>query len=174
MKKQIWTYGISIGVSVAVLMYLSFIMWMGETPNYSMGEIAGYASMLLSFSLLFIGIKQYRDKQLGGYISFKKAFFMGLLMTLIASAIYVIGWMIYSSYNMTDFMDQYTNNMLEKMASEGKSASEIDAKKEEMAYYAELYKNPFWKIVMTFTEIFPVGLIISLISALILKRKAGN
>jgi hypothetical protein len=172
MKKQIWTYGISIGISVAVLMYLTFFMWMGDNPDYSMGEIAGYTSMLLSFALLFIGVKQYRDKQLGGYISFKKAFLMGLLMTLIASAIYVIGWMIYSSYNMTDFMDQYTANMLENLAKEGASTAEIQAKREEMAYFAELYKNPFWKAVITFTEIFPVGLIISLISALILKRKS--
>lgn len=171
MKKQIWTYGISIGISVAVLMYISFKIWMGDNPDFSMSEIAGYSSMLLSFALLFIGIKQYRDKQLGGYISFKKAFLMGLYMTLIASAIYVIGWMIYSSSNMTDFMDQYTSHMLDKMAKEGANNAEIEAKKEEMAYYAELYKNPFWKAVMTFVEIFPVGLIISLISALILKRK---
>jgi hypothetical protein len=172
MKKQIWTYGIGVGVSVVLLMYISFTLWMGDDPDFSMGEIAGYASMLLSFALLFIGVKQYRDKHLGGFISFKKAFLMGLLMTLIASLIYVIGWMIYSSYNMTDFMEQYANKMLENMAKEGASTAEIDAKKEEMAYYADLYKNPFWKAIMTFMEIFPVGLIVSLISALILKRKS--
>jgi hypothetical protein len=35
-----------------------------------------------------------------------------------------------------------------------------------------MYKNPFFNAMMTYIEILPAGLIVTLISSLILKRKA--
>ncbi|WP_413669992.1 hypothetical protein ACEN9X_08680 [Mucilaginibacter sp. Mucisp86] len=43
-----------------------------------------------------------------------------------------------------------------------------------MAGYVNMYKSPFGVIVLTYMEILPVGLVIALIAALILKRKNAS
>ena len=129
--------------------------------------------MIISLSMIFFGIRQYRERHLGGKISFGKAFKVGFLIALVASVIYVIGWMIY--YNTSEvaqnFPAQYLEHMKEKWAEAGMSTEQINTKAEGFARNMELYKNPVIMAGMTLMEILPVGLIITLISALILKRK---
>ncbi|WP_421897403.1 DUF4199 domain-containing protein [Marinoscillum sp.] len=143
----------------------------GEPYDFSQGEFLGYLTMILALSAVFIGVKNYRDTTLGGVISFKKAFFMGLYIVLVASGIYVVGWMIYYPNFMPDFMDQYAAHQMQEYAKEGMSAGEIAVKQQEMKDWMELYENPLVMAGLTFMEIFPVGFLISAISAVILKKK---
>ena len=131
----------------------------------------GYTSMLLAFSMVFVGIKNFRDKYHQGSISFKKAFLIGLYITLIACTMYVIVWMIDYHYFIPDFMDKYSAHMIAQAKASGANQADIDKQIAEMAKFKEMYKNPVFMILMTYAEIIWVGLIISLISALILKRK---
>ena len=103
-------------------------------------------------------------------ISFGEAFKIGLGISIVAAALYIITWMVLSETIAQDFMSEYYQSSIEKLRSSDLSQSEIEAKIKEMDKFQELYKNPLVKIGMTFLEIFPVGLIISLISALILKK----
>ena len=96
---------------------------------------------------------------------------MGTYIAIIASTMYVITWMIISDLFMPDFMETYMNAMIETMKENGSSQAEIDTYVEEMKGWGELYKNPFFKVLITYMEILPVGLLVSLISALILKKK---
>jgi len=70
-----------------------------------------------------------------------------------------------------DFIDRYTLHVLKNAKADGASAAEISKKAAEMANFKEMYKNPLFVVLITYAEVFPIGLLISLISALILKRK---
>lgn len=143
----------------------------GEPYDFSQGEYFGYAAMLLALTAVFIGIKQYRDKQKSGVIRFWEAFRLGLYIVLVASAIYVISWLIYMPNFMPDFADQYTEFQVKQYEESGLTGAELETKKQELYDWMELYENPAVMIGMTFMEIFPVGLVVTLISAAILRKK---
>jgi hypothetical protein len=89
MKKNILIYGLISGLVVAALMAVNLGM-VSKSGNFDNSVLIGYASMIIAFSLVFVGIKNFRDKYNGGLISFGKAFKVGFFITLIASTIYVI------------------------------------------------------------------------------------
>jgi len=168
MKRLILIYGLIAGFIVALMMVLSMS---GSNINFKYAEIIGYATMIIAFSTIFFAIKTYRDKQLDGVIGFGKAFRIGLGITLVATVIYVVAWMIISNTIAKDFMAEYYQHSVEQVQTSNMTEAE---KKEELANMEnmmEMYKNPIVKIGITFLEIFPVGLIITLISAFILQRK---
>ena len=176
MKKNILIYGLIAGVIVATLMLLSvnYLSHCEGNVDYSTSMLIGYASMLLAFSLVFVGIRNYRDKYNGGVIGFGKAFKIGLMIVLIASTIYVVAWLIDYFYFIPDFAEKYAAHTLDKLKASGASTIEIDKQTKEMANFARMYKNPFINAMMTYVEILPVGLVVTLISSLLLKRKAAK
>ena len=173
MKKNILIYGLISGLIVSALMAVNLGM-VSKNGNFDNSVLIGYASMIIAFSLIFVGIKNFRDKYNGGVISFGKAFKVGFFITLIASTIYVIVWLIEEHYFFPDFMDKYTANELNKLRASGISATKLASKTKELEQAKEMYKNPALKIIMTYIEILPVGLVVTLISSLILKRKTAK
>ena len=170
MKKNIIIYGIIAGIIVSTLMLISA----NNITNFDISLFVGYASMIISFSLVFVGIRNYRDKYNNGVISFGKAFKIGIMIVLIASTIYVIVWLIAYFYFVPDYLDKFAVKMLDKLKAGGASQIEIAKQTQEMASFAVKYKNPYFNAMMTYMEILPVGLIVTLISSLILKRKAAK
>ncbi len=168
MKKVVLIFGAIGGIIVSSLMFIT--MGSGKI-NFENGELIGYTTMIIALSTIFFAVKSYRDKYADGTIKFGKAFLIGLYVTLIASAMYVASWMIISHANGDDFMNQYSEYMIKDLTDKGTPQTEIDAKIIEFNEIKELYKNPLFKILFTLIEILPVGLLISLISALILRRK---
>ena len=173
MTKNIIIYGIIAGIIVSVLMVVSinYISHVDGKVDYNTSLLIGYASMLIAFSLVYVGIRNYRDKYNGGVISFGKSFKIGMMMVLIASTIYVIAWLIDYFYFIPDFMEKFSAQELADLKASGASQLEIDKQTKEMANFAEMYKNPLFNALMTYAEILPVGLLVTLISSLILKRK---
>jgi ABC-type sugar transport system permease subunit len=170
MKKIVIICGLIAGCIVTAMMVISIAMCY-RTGEFEGSVLLGYASMLLAFSLIFVGIKNYRDKYNGGMISFTKAFKIGLFISLIASSMYVIAWLIDYYFFIPDFMDKYSSYIIKQTKAGAASQLEIDSKISEMASFKEMYKNPLMVVLITYAEILPIGLIVSLISALLLKRK---
>ena len=170
MKKNIIIYGLFAGFVVSFLMLFSMSL---SIKDLNISMIIGYASMLIAFSFVFVGIKNYRDKFNGGVISFGNAFKIGIMIVLIASTIYVISWLINYFFFNPDYLEKYTAQMLDKLKANGASQIEIDKEAKEMTDFASMYKNPFFNAMMTYMEILPVGLVVTLISSFILKRKAA-
>ena len=173
MKKNIIVYGLISGLIVSALMAINLSM-VNKSGDFENSIFIGYASMIIAFSLIFVGIKNYRDKYNGGVISFGKAFKVGFLITLIASTIYVIVWLMEEHFFFPDFMEKYTAHEINKLQSSGLSATELARQTNELQQAKEMYNNPGLKILMTYAEILPVGLIVTLISSLILKRKTAK
>lgn len=170
MKKTVWIFGSISGLIVTLMMVYATIECY-TNPDMKANEVVGYATMIVAFSFVFVGIKNYRDKYNGGVISFGKAFKTGLLITLVASLMYVIVWLVDYYVFMPDFLDKYIPHALKDAAQKGATDVERKEKAAEMEDFKRMYKNPLFVVVITFMEIFPVGLIITLVSALILKRK---
>lgn len=167
-------FGISSSLVMSVSWWLTPLIWPpveGEIYDFTQGEFIGYTAMILSLTAVFIGVKRYRDQELGGFISFKQAFVSGLYIVLVASVFYVISWLIYMPLFMPDFPEQYAACQVLKMEEAGLPQVEIEAKRAEMDDWVVMYDNIWVKIGMTFVEVFPIGLIVALISAFILKRK---
>src|SRR5258705_6597807 len=176
MKKNIIIYGLIAGVVVSTLMLFSVNSMSHREGNfdYDKSLLIGYASMLIAFSLVFVGIRNYRDKYNEGVISFGKAFKIGIMIVLIASTIYVVAWLIDYYFFIPDFLEKYSAHTLDKLKASGASQIEIDKQTKDMVNFGRMYQNPFFNAMMTYAEILPVGLIVTLISSLILKRKAAK
>jgi Protein of unknown function (DUF4199) len=176
MKKNIIVYGLIAGILVSSFMLYTMnnLSHCEGSIDYNRSMLIGYASMLIAFSLVFVGIRNYRDKYNEGIVSFGKAFKIGIMIVLIASTIYVVAWLIDYFFFMPDFLEKYSAHMIDQLKASGASQMEIDKQAKEMASMGKMYKNPFFNALITYTEILPVGLIVTLISSLILKRQPAK
>ncbi|MEO8068029.1 MAG: DUF4199 domain-containing protein [Flavobacteriales bacterium] len=167
MRRIVLTYGIIGGIIVAAMMWLTLA---GDNHDFENGLWIGYTTMVIALSTIFFAVKTYRDKHLGGTINFGKAFLMGLYITLLASTFYVASWLVLSATSKHDYMAEYYDHTKAELESSGQPAAQVEAQLQEMRDFNELYKNPIVKIGFTYMEILPVGLLISLICAAMLKR----
>jgi len=174
MKKNVLVYGLISGICVATFMSFS-IAYCYSKNSFDGSMLLGYTAMLLSFSLIFVGVKNYRDQYNGGIISFGSAFLMALYMALIASTLYVIGWMI-AYYNFfPDFIEKLASYQLSPAKVSHMTPAEVAGIREQMETFKVWYATPIGVAAATYMEILPVGIVVSLITALILKRKTpGN
>lgn len=158
------------GISGAIVIVVLILGLSLDLPQHFQSQWFGYTVMLVALSMIFIGVKRYRDVECGGVIRFGRAFGMGLGIALVAAAIYIIGWEIFLATSNTDFMAQYQAKIVADMQAGGASAQQIADTRATMAVWGERYQNPLWRIPITFAEIFPVGLIVALVSAAILRN----
>lgn len=169
MKKTVLTFGLISGAIAALLMFLT-VPFVSRIP-FEYLTLIGYTIFVACFLMVYFGIRSYRDNVAGGTITFGRAFKVGILITLISCGIYVITWdFIYQRF-LPNFLDQYSNYEVEKMRAEGATLDELNQQIQQNEQFKQWHKNPFLRYVMYMMEAFPVGLLITLISALILRRK---
>jgi len=170
MKKNILVCGL-IGGIVAALWGVVGEGVLSDSLSLNTRMVFGYASMILAFSLIFVAVKNYRDSYNSGLITFGKALKIGLSITLIASTVYVIIWMIDYTYFLPNFGEKYQAQMLAELKASGASAAVIKKQGAEMAVTMGKYRtSPTFRAMFSYLEIVPVGIVISLIAALILKN----
>jgi hypothetical protein len=167
MKRTVLIYGLISGTISSALM-LSFIPFI-DRIGFDKGMYIGYTAMVLAFLLVFFGIRSYRDNVGEGYITFLRAFGVGMLITLVSCVCYVITWEIAYFNFLTDFSEKYMNYMVEQMKASGATQEAINAKIQQ--WNSIDYNNPVVNSLLTFTEPLPVGLVVTLISSLILRKK---
>ena len=171
MKKTILIFGLISGVLSSLMMVTTVPFLHKVSP--AQGALIGYTAIVLSFLLVYFGIRSYRDNVGGGVITFGKGFVVGISITLIMCVFYVATWEILYFKFLPGFMDNYGSGTVEKMRASGASAAAIQAKMAELADLKKAYNNPLINIAYTFIEPFPVGLLMTLISAGVLRKKAG-
>ena len=149
---------------VAVIFPMLLAMTLTGLDNVAFSEALGYLIMLVALSLILIGIKRYRDEALGGVIGFWRALLVGLMISLVASAIYVAVWELYLYRTDYAFINHYFDKVIEAQRQAGATA-EVTQLEEMQASY----RNPLFRMLVTLSEIFPVGLLVSLVSAALLR-----
>jgi hypothetical protein len=168
MSRIILIFGTVAGLVVAVPMCL--LVANADPGSAATSHFTGYLIMLLALSLVFVGVKRLRDRELGGVIRFVPALLAGLGISAVAGVIYVIGWEITLAVTDFAFVDSYSNAAIEAARARGASASEVAAVVAKMNEFRQQYANPLFRLPVTFIEIFPVGLLVSLISAALLRN----
>lgn len=169
MKKTILTFGLISGVLSSLMMVatLPFLHRIG----FDRGEYVGYTAIVLSFLLVFFGIRSYRDNVGRGQITFGQGFVVGICITLISCVFYVGTWEILYYNFLPGFWDNYGTYLVNKLQRSGASSAAIQTQLEQIKKYKEMYDNPLLNAAMTFIEPFPVGLAITLLSAAVLRKK---
>jgi amino acid transporter len=169
MKRTVWTFGLIAGAIMSAMMLVT-IPFM-DRIGFDTAEVIGYTTIIAAFLLIFFGIKSYRDNKLGRTISFGRALLVGVLINVVASACYVATWEVIYFGIAPDFVAKYSAHAIEKARAEGASEEQIAKKTVDMQKFQELYRNPLINAAITFLEPFSVGLIVSLVSAGILRRR---
>ena len=170
MQKIVLTFGLLSGVVAAVLMAAT--MPFAERIGFDRMLVVGYTSIVISMLFVYFGVRSYRDNVLGGTISFGRGFQAGLLITLISCVCYVAAWLVINYTVVPDFADKYAAYLVEDKRASGASQAEIDDIVKQAADMKRMLENPFINAAVTFTEPFPVGLLVTLVSAAVLKRKS--
>lgn len=175
MKRNILVFGIISGVIISTFMGISMAIMgcgSGDMDGGTGSMIMGFSAMIIAFSFIYVGIKNYRDKENGGIITFGNGFLIGFMISLIASTMYVLTWAVEFHYFMPDFMDKYSAMQIKQVQQSGiRGAALAEAIKSIETETYNYKHNPFVFAMYTYMEILPVGIIVTLISALILKRK---
>ncbi|MEM9837809.1 MAG: DUF4199 domain-containing protein [Pseudomonadota bacterium] len=169
MQRIALTYGAISGLIIIVSILLNHYM-----SDSAGSEWLGYLIMILALSAVFFGVKQHRDGNQGGVIRFWPAFGVGILISLVASLVYVVVWEVYLAVSGIDFAQTYADELLAKKEAAGATEDELAKAKEKMDRMVAQYANPLFRIPVTFSEIFPVGAVVSLISAFILRNPKGK
>ncbi|MFD2587118.1 DUF4199 domain-containing protein [Croceitalea marina] len=165
MKKIILIFGAVIGILLSVNAIIHMNM-MISNPDYKGNDIIGYATLVIMFSLIYFGVRNYRNNYLDGKIGFSKAFKTGALICFVASTFYVVVGLLYYYFFVPDFIDVYADYLIKNSAPD-----EVEATTAQMANFKEMYKNPLFAILITYMEVFPIGMIVALFSAFIVKKK---
>ena len=169
MRKIVVIFGLISG-AISSLMMIALVTF-GDRIGFDRGAVIGNTSIVLSFLMVFFGIRTYRDNIGNGHITFSKAFAVGLSITVISCIFYVVTWEVIYYNFIPGFWDTYGAHLVEKLTASGASPAVVQAKLQQVRKYKELYKNPFFNAVLTFIHPFPIGLVITLFSALVLRRK---
>ena len=170
MTKIVLVFGLISGAIAAVLMWLLVTFVKSDGINFDNAVIWGYATMIIALSVVFFGIKSYRDNN-GGRITFLKGLQVGILISLISAFCYATSWEVYYPTGGQEFMQKYMTYHLDKMRNEGASDAEVEKARVEGEQFMELYKNFFVRFAMSLMEILPVGVIVSVISAALMRRR---
>jgi small-conductance mechanosensitive channel len=169
MKKTVLTFGFISGAITSLMMVATVPF--ADQIGFDKGAVIGYTSIVLSFLMVFFGIRSYRDNVGNGRITFAKAFSVGILITLISCLCYVVTWQILYYHFLHSFMDKYGAYVIEKARASGATPAALQTQLEQVKKYKELEDNPLTNAAVTFIEPFPIGLVITLISAAVLKKK---
>lgn len=173
MKKNILIFGSISGLIVSAVMATNAIACY-KSKVFEGNMVLGFASMFIAFSFIFVAIKNYRDQYNNGVITFGKALQIGLWISLIGSTMYVACWLIIYYNFYPDFMEQFVSHSISKIKTQGLSAAETQLQIDRVNKYKEWYKSDVMIVLLTYTEILPVGLVVTFLSSLFLKRKAAG
>jgi hypothetical protein len=169
MSRTILKYGLISGLSIGLFEFVTFVAFSGMPP-LKYGMVIGYTTMLIALSAVFVGIKRQRDVERGGVIGFWPALGIGLGISFIAGIFYVAAWEAVQAWTHMDFASAYAQAIIAQEKARGASAEALAKLSAEMATFKVQYANPLFRLPMTFAEIFPVGVLVSLVSAGLLRN----
>ncbi|SRR5690606_14808995 len=173
MKRNVLIFGLILGTILASGM-LYMVNVVCNNPGMETNDALGYAVLLIIFSLVFFGIRNYRNRHLNGVISLGEAFKTGVWIAFLGSTIYVVVWLFYYHLFMPDFLDKFELHQIRAAMRDGATEAELADKREQMANFREMYKNPILIVLFTYFEVLPIGLVVAFVSALVLRKKGKS
>jgi polyferredoxin len=167
MLRVILTYGVVSGVVIVASIIGAS---MASQSGLHTGVWFGYLIMLVALSSILVGIKQHRDQALGGVITFRTGLLIGLGIAAVASVAYVAVWEVYLALTHYAFIGRYVDAILAAKRAAGVTGAAYAKVVAQMEDMRRQYANPLSRMLITFTEIFPVGFLAALVSAALLRN----
>lgn len=171
MFDRILTYGAGAGLIVGIPLFAISTAFKDNPPPENIGMLIGYTMMLIALSLVFLAVKRHRDVDLGGVISFWRALVLGIGVSVVAGVLYVLAWEATILVAGPDFFANYTRNYIAQQEAAGLAGEALAKLTREMEAFNRQYANPLFRMPLTFIEIFPVGVLVSLVSAALLRNR---
>ncbi|MFN8010384.1 MAG: DUF4199 domain-containing protein [Holophagaceae bacterium] len=171
MRKIVLTFGLIAGGILSVFLAAPFLL--KGSANLEHGMLYGYATMVLSLLLIYFGVRQYRDQAGTGGLSFWKGFQVGFLIFVVAGLCYVITWEVLYRTVASGFITDYMTKSLDHARAAGATEAQLAAQRQEIAKFMAMYANPLFRAMMSFLEPLPVGVVLSLVTAGVLRRPAA-
>jgi hypothetical protein len=169
MKKTVLTFGLISGALVSGMMLVTLPLH--ERIGFDAAEVIGYTTLVLASLLVFFGVRSYRENVAGGHLTFGQALMVGLMITLVSSICYVATWQVVYYKLAPGFGEKYAAHYLERQRAAGATDEELEAAKRQVQQFQVLYRNPLFNIAITFLEPLPIGVLASLITAGVLRRR---
>ncbi len=173
MAKRTLVSGLIAGGILVLLFLLShFLINNGmDAKMWEIGEIIGYSSMVIALSLVFFGIRAYRDKTLGGKITFTKALLLGVSISSVASIIFGIYVYLLFTVISPGLSGKMIEVYREKIRKSGETQQVIQQQLAQFEVESIMWNNPLFQALFMVVTVMLIGILISIISAAILKRK---
>ncbi len=170
MLRNVFSYGALAGMIVGIPLFALTVAGAGRRP-LSHSAVIGYCIMLIALSTVFVAIKRYRDDGLGGVVRFWPAFGLGVGISFVASLFYVVAWEAALAVTHLDYGSSYASAMIEQQRAKGVTGEALARFVATMDAFKAQYRNPLYRLPMTFAEIFPVGVLVSAVSAALLRNR---
>lgn len=170
MKRIVLVFGLIAGAILSAMM-LATIPFM-DRIGFEYGAMIGYTTMVVAYLMVFFGIRSYRDNVAGGELTFGRGFKIGALITAIASICYVLTWQVVNHQFVPDFTEKYAAYAIDKERQAGADAAALAEKQAELDRFQEMYRNPLFNVGITLLEVLPVGLVMTALSAALLRRRS--
>ncbi len=162
--KLAMTYGAYYGLSGSVVFLLFYFM--GTDIQSSVPQWIGYLIMIL---FIILGIKSYRDEDLGGYISYGKSLGTGILIATFGGIITGAFTILFFTTIAPDMLEKLVAASQEKMMEQG-----MDEKSMEMAQeFTRKFMTPEWMFLLSIIGSAFMGFLFSLIISVFMKKDQG-
>lgn len=170
MKSFILRYGLFAGGIILVCGVILWPLFPDPAEAGTIGMAVGFAFMGAAMSFVYFGVREYRASQ-GGSISFYAALRCGLAIAGIAAVFYVLAWEITYATALSDFAERYGEFLLREFEATSPSKIQLMDKRAEVESFVTSYHLWYVRMPYTLMEISPVGILASLLSAAILRKK---
>lgn len=164
-KKSAWNTALKYAIITALAMFIfSIILYI--TKLY-LNNSVNYISYIIMLAGLVFAVKDRRDKDLGGFISFGEAFKTGFIFCLITGAIGFIFTLIMINFIAPDMIGEILKKTETDMINKGLPDAQIKMAME----WTRKFMTPMWMAVWSiiFSALF--GAILSLIVALVFRKE---
>lgn len=171
MKQIIWKFGLLSGGILLVWVTVAWLLGTDTNPKYfDSGEKVGYTIMVLAMGLVFVAVKQVRDRELGGVLTFGKALTIGTATNLIASTIFGLFNIVYLRFLSPDFLSIYSQHFRQSIVDSTLPQAEMETQLAKLDASKDLFLNPEFNAFIMFATVFLIGLAVTLIAAVVLRK----
>ncbi len=160
--------GIGAGVLIGVNLLMLLVMGIPGPEAYATGEIVGYAAIVVALLVsIYPGVRDYRDKQGGGRISFGKAWLVGVVVTELPALAFAAYHLLYVKVIDPDFTQKYMDYQTES-ARASMTAEDFQAFQATMEAQSALATNVALQSLVMYATVLAIGVGISFLLAFVM------
>lgn len=160
--KVAMNYGTLYGLS-GIAAYLLFY-FLNTDVQSKLPQISGYILLVI---FIVMGIKSYRDEDLGGSISYSKALGTGILISIFGGIISAVFTLIFFTYIAPDMAQKLLDTIQQNLGEQGYTEEQI----EMSMTYARKTMTPIFLFIFTVIGAAFMGFLFSLIISLFMKKE---